>query len=617
MTAEIPIPVCDAPLTAPLPPPPRGGCVILSEFSTAAQILNSNLVVNPWNIVSVAREIDKALLMTDAERAFRQWRDYQYAVRNPAASWSRQVIADAVETYSTRVSEEQESVVSVGSTPHAGAFTFADLPPAMTLEASAPRVGGAMTASTLRDPSETPRAAPSTIISLAAAGGPARASPRYGATAPASAAIAAHANAIGRELSLHSTRDVPGPARLVLPPLVAAFKAARKRALFLDYGGTIMVRERVFTGRSARTDFTIDGYSRHMPTEVVDALAALSNDPHTCVYIVSGLRATAIEALHVSRLPRIGLAAENGTLISHPSTHDAPGETLRFELREALGTPTPTPTPHADEAGAHAAVAWSAMGAVSPAPVTAAHPVMTHGHSQRRMHTAGSAHAHGFDSSRRLTGRFGSISIPGQAGNHGRAWHSLMHSSDADAHEWEHVKERAVSIMTEYTWRVNGSQVRVYDSLVAWDFRHADVEFAGAQAKFVASDCESLSSYRVKVSLRKTRVEVCLRSMNKGKFIAEVLRRLPAAEQPDFVMVAGDDSTDEEMFAAAHALREATAKPAGLPIDIAPAVHVVSVLVGRPGQSSVADFSVPDVAAMQQCIMALSGALAAAAPASA
>ena len=39
----------------PLAPPLRGGCVILSEFSTASHILNSNLLVNPWNVSRVAK----------------------------------------------------------------------------------------------------------------------------------------------------------------------------------------------------------------------------------------------------------------------------------------------------------------------------------------------------------------------------------------------------------------------------------------------------------------------------------------------------------------------------------------------------------------------------------
>lgn len=35
--------------------------------------------------------------MPDHERSFRQWRDYQYAVRNPASAWSRQVITDVLD----------------------------------------------------------------------------------------------------------------------------------------------------------------------------------------------------------------------------------------------------------------------------------------------------------------------------------------------------------------------------------------------------------------------------------------------------------------------------------------------------------------------------------------
>lgn len=53
-TPTLPLPCLNEPLQAPLPPPERGGCIVLSEFSTACHILNSNLVVNPWNIEEVS-----------------------------------------------------------------------------------------------------------------------------------------------------------------------------------------------------------------------------------------------------------------------------------------------------------------------------------------------------------------------------------------------------------------------------------------------------------------------------------------------------------------------------------------------------------------------------------
>lgn len=44
---------------APLPPPPRGGTAVISEFSTCSHVLSSAYIVNPWNIKAVCEEIDK------------------------------------------------------------------------------------------------------------------------------------------------------------------------------------------------------------------------------------------------------------------------------------------------------------------------------------------------------------------------------------------------------------------------------------------------------------------------------------------------------------------------------------------------------------------------------
>ncbi len=205
-----------------------------------------------------------------------------------------------------------------------------------------------------------------------------------------------------------------------------------------------------------------------------------------------------------------------------------------------------------------------------------------------------------------------------------RAWTSLCKQDSGALAAWSSIKSRAIAIMTDYAWRVNGSVVREYDMIVAWDFRNADPEWAQSQAKFVAADLEALaaedssdsmhghgSSWAtgkatggsaggagggsgsgvggagsagaaasrgaqgkagagtatgggpgggpsggaerslVKVTIRKTRVELSLRGMSKGNLIADALARM--GNDVDFVLVVGDDTTDEEMFAAVNA----------------------------------------------------------------
>lgn len=43
---------------------------------------------------------------------------------------------------------------------------------------------------------------------------------------------------------------------------------------------------------------------------------------------------------------------------------------------------------------------------------------------------------------------------------------------------WNSLAARARGVMEAYMWRVNGSRLRVYPHVVAWDYRDADPEWA-------------------------------------------------------------------------------------------------------------------------------------------
>jgi trehalose-phosphatase len=190
--------------------------------------------------------------------------------------------------------------------------------------------------------------------------------------------------------------------------------------------------------------------------------------------------------------------------------------------------------------------------------------------------------------------------------------------------------------MSDYQWRVNGSVrlcifvrgvtgllvdllsrfsrfqcVREYESLVAWDFQKADAEWAQSQAKFLASDLDVLCSAvggAMQVNVRKHRVELSMRSVNKGRLVASLLdtlqqsakgvaETLPSAA-PTFVFTVGDDVTDEDMFSAARKWVESPCAPDGS--------RAVNVLVGRHSTpQSAANFSLASVTAVQALIVAL------------
>ena len=360
---------------------------------------------------------------------------------------------------------------------------------------------------------------------------------------------------------------------LAAAAVARAFGAARRRLLVLDYGGTLVTRSHVVgeaTGRQAHLGFQLDGYAENLPQDVAQALARLAADPATVAYLVSGLRSAAIQALLVAQTPQIGLAAENGMFVSHPAAppRSASGAALAFRLGETFGSPSSIEAEGADVG--FRGVASSA--GVGGAPAAAAAR---------------------------------------------RQWESLSPADAARMAAWQGVKQRAVSIMTDYVWRVNGSAVLEYDSLVAWDFRNADPEWAVAQAHFVAQDLEQLalsdSPHDVKVTVRKSRVEVCLRALDKGTVVTELLRRLgrEPAGSVDFVLCVGDDTTDEDMFAAVSSWAAEGGGGGAGGGGAAPAA-VFTATVGKKSATRAGAF-LPDVASVQALVLSLDAAARAAA----
>lgn len=133
-------------------------------------------------------------------------------------------------------------------------------------------------------------------------------------------------------------------------------------------------------------------------------------------------------------------------------------------------------------------------------------------------------------------------------------------------------------IFQYYTERTTGSTIEVKKASITWHYRQADPDFA----EFQARQCFDLLSSNVAtrrpvdILLGKANVEVRASSVNKG-FIAERL----IYENPDitFLFSAGDDKTDEDMFAASKAIgSKAHATVPGQPNLMAPPTGVTSLL---------------------------------------
>ena len=66
----------------------QGGVVIVSEFASAHEFLNGALSVNPWDIDSIASQLEKALEMGESEVRLRQSRDLDSIQKREKKVWT-------------------------------------------------------------------------------------------------------------------------------------------------------------------------------------------------------------------------------------------------------------------------------------------------------------------------------------------------------------------------------------------------------------------------------------------------------------------------------------------------------------------------------------------------
>jgi trehalose 6-phosphate synthase/phosphatase len=112
--------------------------------------------------------------------------------------------------------------------------------------------------------------------------------------------------------------------------LQTAYKASKRRVIFTDFNGTIVMKEppgkylkREILGTSGNTP----------PPHVIQALATLTNDPRNTVYVVSGDAAESVVSA-LGQIPSLGLAVSNGARFLPPIK---PGDTVRRWLTFDLG----------------------------------------------------------------------------------------------------------------------------------------------------------------------------------------------------------------------------------------------------------------------------------------
>jgi len=107
-------------------------------------------------------------------------------------------------------------------------------------------------------------------------------------------------------------------------------------------------------------------------------------------------------------------------------------------------------------------------------------------------------------------------------------------------------KEIVAPLLAEFVSRCPGSFVEEKSHSLAWHYRNAPEEMGFVRSRELISTLENILSDQLRVLDGNKVVEIKSAETDKGK----VARQLSLAHPYDFVLVIGDDRTDEDMFAA-------------------------------------------------------------------
>lgn len=146
---------------------------------------------------------------------------------------------------------------------------------------------------------------------------------------------------------------------------------------------------------------------------------------------------------------------------------------------------------------------------------------------------------------------------------------------------FESAREIVLPILKDYTSHTPGSRIEEKDYAIVWHYRNVNVDLASIRAFNLRQELnKAIADNNILVHSGNKIIEIKPESVNKGAAVERLLDEHTA----DFVLIAGDDYTDEDMFRAA---------PEG----------AYTVKVG-PGDTA-ADFRIPNVAAMHRLLQAL------------
>ncbi|HEY0965570.1 MAG TPA: bifunctional alpha,alpha-trehalose-phosphate synthase (UDP-forming)/trehalose-phosphatase [Candidatus Saccharimonadales bacterium] len=121
-------------------------------------------------------------------------------------------------------------------------------------------------------------------------------------------------------------------------------------------------------------------------------------------------------------------------------------------------------------------------------------------------------------------------------------------------------KKAIREVMEEYTERTEGSLIEEKDYAFVWHYINVEPDLAYKRARELSRELKTkFGDDDISVDEGHNIIEVKPKMVNKGAAVRELMRRYPA----DFVFCAGDDYTDEDMFAVLDDEQAVTVKIGG------------------------------------------------------
>lgn len=136
-------------------------------------------------------------------------------------------------------------------------------------------------------------------------------------------------------------------------------------------------------------------------------------------------------------------------------------------------------------------------------------------------------------------------------------------------------KKRIRAVMQKYSDRTKGSEIEEKDYALVWHYTNVEPDIAFKRASELKRELmDLLDGDEISVHEGRNIIEVKPSSVSKGNVVRELLREY----QADFILCAGDDYTDEDMF------RELRDNPDAITIKVGQGETVARHTVSRPAE---------------------------------